>query len=289
MTTNVQFPQGPLVGDGGFVTLEWQQWFQNPQFLTLNFANPITVPSGGTGLAFGTSGGVLAFTAATTIASSAALGANQIVLGGGAGVVPSTPVSLGTTTTVLHGNAAGAPTWGAVSLTADVSGILPVANGGSGVATASANTVFAGPTSGGAAAPGFRALTNADIALFAPITNSLSGDVSLNNTGTYFDGPSVAQGTTGTWYATGTVTLIDTAGAAAMNVKLWDGTTVIASARTTCGAASNAMSLSLSGFIASPAANIRISVNDATSTSGAIKFNASGNSKDSTITAIRIA
>ena len=36
----------------------------------------------------------------------------------------------GTTTTLLHGNAAGNPSFGAVSLTADVSGILPGANGG---------------------------------------------------------------------------------------------------------------------------------------------------------------
>ena len=36
----------------------------------------------------------------------------------------------GTSTQVLHGNSSGAPTWGAVSLTADVSGTLPVANGG---------------------------------------------------------------------------------------------------------------------------------------------------------------
>jgi hypothetical protein len=36
----------------------------------------------------------------------------------------------GTTTQVLHGNASGNPSWSAVSLTADVSGILPVANGG---------------------------------------------------------------------------------------------------------------------------------------------------------------
>jgi len=41
----------------------------------------------------------------------------------------------GTTTTVLHGNAAGAPTFGAVSLTADVSGTLPVGNGGTGATT----------------------------------------------------------------------------------------------------------------------------------------------------------
>ena len=49
--------------------------------------------------------------------------------------------SAGTTTTVLHGNAAGAPTFGAVSLTADISGILGAANGGTGVANNAAMTV----------------------------------------------------------------------------------------------------------------------------------------------------
>jgi len=60
--------------------------------------------------------------------------------------------SAGTTTTVLHGNAAGAPTFGAVSLTADVSGTLPVGNGGTGATTlaganipvTSANNTFTG-------------------------------------------------------------------------------------------------------------------------------------------------
>jgi hypothetical protein len=41
----------------------------------------------------------------------------------------------GTTTTVLHGNAAGAPSWGAISLSADVTGTLAAANGGTGQAT----------------------------------------------------------------------------------------------------------------------------------------------------------
>lgn len=50
-----------------------------------------------------------------------------------------------------------------VNLTTGVTGTLPVANGGTGVTSASANTVFAGPTSGAAAAPGFRPLVANDI------------------------------------------------------------------------------------------------------------------------------
>ena len=110
--------------------------------LTTDVTGTLPVANGGTGLTTGTSGGVLSFTAAGTIASSAALTANRIVLGGGAGVAPGVLGSLGTTTTVLHGNAAGAPTFGAVDLTTEITGILPTANGGTGIAYFTA----AGPT-----------------------------------------------------------------------------------------------------------------------------------------------
>lgn len=50
----------------------------------------VAVADGGTGLSSGTSGGVLAFTAAGTLASSGALAANTIVIGGGPGAAPST-------------------------------------------------------------------------------------------------------------------------------------------------------------------------------------------------------
>lgn len=124
----------------------------------------------------------------------------------------------------------------------------------------------------------------------SPITNSLGADVNLNNTAAYFDGPSVAQGSTGTWFASGTVTLIETSASPVFDVKLWDGTTVVASTEFK-GTASggNAYTVSLSGYLASPAGNLRISVKDQTSTGGKIAFNQSGNSKDSTISAYRIA
>ena len=120
------------------------------------------------------------------------------------------------------------------------------------------------------------------------IMASLGADVLLNNASNYFDGPSVAQGTTGTWFASGTVTLVDTGGATLIYGKLWDGTTLIASGKVTVPAAGNIVTMSLSGCLSSPAGNIRISCLD-NLTTGKILFNGSGNSKDSTISAYRIA
>jgi hypothetical protein len=88
--------------------------------LTTHVSGTLGVGNGGTGITSGTSGGVLGFTASGTLASSVALTANAIVLGGGAGATPTPLGSLGTTTTVLHGNAGGAPSFGAV-VSADLS------------------------------------------------------------------------------------------------------------------------------------------------------------------------
>lgn len=66
-------------------------------------------------------------------ATKVSFNAKGLVNGSSSAVLASSDfLNQGATNTVLHGNAAGAPSWGAVVLTSDVSGTLPVANGGTG-------------------------------------------------------------------------------------------------------------------------------------------------------------
>lgn len=120
------------------------------------------------------------------------------------------------------------------------------------------------------------------------LTSSLSADVALNNTASFFTGPTVAQGTVGTWLVSGNVSILDTTGASTFNVRLWDGTNVIAECQVNSTGAGASTGCHLSGRIASPVGNLKISVQDISFTTGKITFNACGNSKDSTLTATRI-
>lgn len=93
-------------------------------------AGTLIVGNGGTGLTSGTSGGVLAYTATGTLASSAALTQYGVVYGGGAGAAPVATAN-GTTGQAFIATTSAAPSWGT----------LGPAGGGTGIANNAAMTV----------------------------------------------------------------------------------------------------------------------------------------------------
>lgn len=195
---------------------------------------------------------------------------------GGTASVAGTAGAPGAATGILGGNTLRGLELTGSGSTNDVTLLNKNGQTALGVTTGTQNVVAAGTLTGTGA-------------MLSPITATLAADVAMNNSSVYFNGPSVAQGSTGNWFVSGTVTLKDTAGSALFDAKLWDGTTVVASCRTFVNAINQLTSASLSGYIAAPAGNLRIDAKDVSSTSGVIIFNASTNAKDSTISAIRVA
>lgn len=261
----------------------------------LTLGTRLSVANGGTGLGSGTSGGVPAFTASGTMTSSGALTLNAPMLGGGAGAVPVVAPGINSNGASALALGVSSTTTGQIQLRGRISGGVTLsAQEASGTGNIKMPLIVSGVLAAAATSPlslasdGTISCPTCGTLSVTPVTNSLSGDVALNNTGTYSDGPSVSAGSSGTVFATGTVSLVDTAGTAAFYCKLWDGATIIATAATTNNGATNPIALSLSGYLASPAGNIRISCRDISATTGKILFNQTGNSKDSTISAYRI-
>jgi hypothetical protein len=129
----------------------------------VTLAGTLIAVNGGTGFSSYAVGDLLYANTTTTLAKLPDVATGNALISGGVGVAPS---------------------WGKIGLTTHVSGILPVANGGTGVATASANTVFAGPTTGASAPPAFRALVAADITgltYSAPVTKTADFSVAASD------------------------------------------------------------------------------------------------------------
>lgn len=118
------------------------------------------------------------------------------------------------------------------------------------------------------------------------ITGSLGANVYLGSAA-YYDGPSVAQGAQGKWLVMGTVTITGSLSGDVLTAKLWDGTSVLDSADVM--SSGGQVCIALSGYIDTPVGNLKITGKTSSNSGTAvIVFNDSGNSKDSTITAIRM-
>jgi hypothetical protein len=199
----------------------------------------------------------------------------------------------GTLSTLAGTEALSNKTVNGLTITATAGGTLTVANGKT--LTASNTVTLAGTDgstlnigTGGTLGTAAYTAASAYVPSNSQLSNSLSGNVLMNNTGTYFTGPTVVQGSVGTWCGSGTVTVGGALAGQRYNARLTDGATTLASAQTygtTTG--TGITTISLHGCLATPAGNLRIQVNSQDSTSGIIYYNESGNSKDSTLIAWR--
>ena len=102
-----------------------------------------------------------------------------------------------TNVTMTLGGSPTAALLAATSMTLGWTGQLAVSRGGTGVATTTANYVFAGPTSGGAAAPSFRALVAGDIPALSYVS-SVSGTSPISSSGGATPTISISQATSST-------------------------------------------------------------------------------------------
>lgn len=121
----------------------------------------------------------------------------------------------------------------------------------------------------------------------SPQTISLTAPVAIV-AGVYSTGPQLNQGPIGTWFASGTVTVLPTGGGDRFAVRLWDGTNIADETVATLGL-TNPGSISVSGLFVFPVAGIRISVTTITNPGTILDVSVGGTTKVSTLSAFRTA
>lgn len=128
-------------------------------------ASTIAANKGGTGYSSYAVGDILYADTASTLAKLAAVAAGSVLISGGVTTAPS---------------------WGKVGLTTHVSGILPVANGGTGASTLASGGVLLGNGTGtitsSTTSTAGQFLISADTT-YTPTWRSMSGDAALSDTG----------------------------------------------------------------------------------------------------------
>lgn len=120
------------------------------------------------------------------------------------------------------------------------------------------------------------------------LTNSLGSPVTMTTSSTAYDGPTVSQGTTGTWLVMGGLMVNTPAGNNTVGIQLWDGTTNIATGGNSSGA-SQQVNTHLSGIITNPTGNLKLTATNFSASGGTIAINNGAAAPSSYITAIRIA
>lgn len=204
-----------------------------------DFAIALDASATPSALLFGSPNGPTAGGSGTVTHTAGALTASAVMVGNGSDDA-KVLASLGTTTTVLHGNAAGLPTFGAVALSTDVSGDLPFANltqiaglsvlGVAGSATADVDAITAGTDGHVLTRVSSSSLAFAAPATWDSATQGSSADTSMSaDTMTDITGASLTLGA-GTWQLSAQVCISATVAAYSIIEIAKSDNTVIATA-----------------------------------------------------------